>query len=399
MRSKKLLVGALFGGFLLLYLWLNASSVRSNSYREYTFGADVPRYTAIFKYGKVNSGKIATRHPLPVAISITFKQALAPLERQIGLPLYMKAPYALFGALAVLVAYAACKHVLGDTPLALMGAALFGFSGAVLYFASVPESYIITTFFSSLFILAFLKLTQEVSAKNLILLTLWYLLSVLSEALTAALLVIPLVYFAREFVTDAKTRIPLSVTVLACALLAFGSLSLSMHLVSGDAVIPYYFQFKGEQSAPAVPSLNALGEVALNFTFFGIGYPGYAVTHALVWEPSYSGFFTPSLLEYFKTKSGGAFFLLYAVLLYLLVRGASKNTRLKAALLAYILLRMVAVLLINPWESYLYLAPLVLPWLVLLLEPLNSYPPKATRAFTFLFLLVLALNNSLFYIL
>lgn len=398
MLDKKHFPVMLFLGFFLLYLYINFHNVRSDSYDAYPFGADVPRYTAIFKYDKINSGKIATRHPVPVYISIFYKRAFPSLENVIGKDLYVKVPYAFFGALGVLVGFYLSKQILEDPFHVLAFTLIYGFSGSILYFSSVPESYIITAFFSALYIYTFLKYKDRISWKSILILTLWYILSVLSEVLTAFLLVIPAVYFARDFINNKRVRLSLLTFLITSIFLAYIFLNITMHAISGDTLFSYYLAFKGDQSISLLDILNELGEVVLNFFFFSVGYPSYAVTHPLAWEPTYIGFFRPTLWEYFKIKTATGFIILYSILLTLYIKQAKTKNLLTFSLLAYIVLRAIAILFFNPWESYLYVAPTVLPLLVILIGQFKDYSGKMTRYFLCLFLLALIVNNLMFFI-
>ena len=372
--------------------------MRSDSYDDYPFGADVPRYTAIFKYDNFNSGKIATRHPIPVYISVFYKKAFPSLGNIIGKDLYMKAPYAFFGALGVLVGFYLSKQILDDPFHILAFTLIYGFSGSILYFSSVPESYIVTTFFSALYIYTFLKYKNRISWKSILLLTLWYILSVLSDVLTVFLIIIPAVYFTRDFINNKKVRFSLLTFLIISTFLAYIFLNITMHAISGDTLISYYIAFKGNQSISMLDTLKKLGEVALNFFFFSVGYPSYAVTHPLTWEPTYIGFFKPTLWEYFKIKTATGFIILYSILLVLFFKQVKAKNLLTFSLLAYIFLRVIAILFFNPWESYLYVAPTVLPLLVILIGQLKDNPEKPQRYFLYLFLLVLIVNNLLFFI-
>ena len=432
MLNTKYLPLIIFIAIFPIYLFLNADNIRSDSYDDYPFGADTPRYTAIFKYDKLNSGKIATRHAVPVYISVVYKKTFPFLEDKIGKDLYMKVPYALFGALTVLVAFYLSKLILETPSHRLAFTLIYGFSGAILYFASVPESYILTTFFASLYIYTFIKYKDNMSWKSISLLILWYVLSVLSEVLTASLLVIPAIYFLKDIFsvsrveaglapaqnnrksgdrkgtplhfkkifTVNKKRISLLIFFSLSVFLAYISLNYIMRMISGDTLISYYISFKeGNKSVQLLEILKESEEVFLNFFSFSIGYPSYAVTHPLSWAPDYIGFFKPTLWEYFKIKTGAIFIIFYSLFFISFIKQIKEKTLLTLSLLGYLLVRAIGILFFNPWEAYLYVAPTVLPLLVILMENFNDYPKKAISYFLYIFLFVLMVNNLLFFLL
>jgi len=399
MLNKKYFPLIIFVAIFPVYLFLNADNIHSDSYDDYPFGADVPRYTAIFKYDKLNSGKIATRHSVPVYISIFYKKYFPFLEKNIEKNLYMKVPYAFFGALTVLVAFYISKLITEIPSHRLAFTLIYGFSGAVLYFASVPESYIVTTFFSALYIYTFLKYKDNLSWKSIFLLILWYVLSVLSEVLTASLIIIPAIYFARDIIRNNKKRLSLLIFFAMSVFLAYMLLNYVMRIISGDTLIAYYISFKqGNESISLLGIIKEIREVVLNFFFFSVGYPSYSVTHPLAWDPSYIGFFKPTLWEYFKIKTATVFILFYSLFIISFIKQAKRKTLLTLSLFGYILIRFIGILFFNPWESYLYVTPAVLPLLVILMENINDYPKKAMGYFLYLFLLVHMVNNLFFYL-
>ncbi|MBL6960563.1 MAG: hypothetical protein ISR59_05600 [Anaerolineales bacterium] len=399
MLNKKYFPLLIFIAVFPVYLFLNADNIKSDSYDDYPFGADVPRYTAIFKYDKINSGKIATRHSVPVYINIFYKNLFPSFEDKIGKNLFMKFPYAFFGALTVTVAFYLSKLILETPSHRLAFTLIYAFSGAILYFSSVPESYIITTFFTALYIYTFLKYKDSLSWKSISLLILWYVLSVLSEVLTVSLIIIPAIYFAKDIFKNNKKRLSLLFFFTLSVFLAYILLNYVMRTISGDTLIAYYISFKeGNESIPLLSVFKEIGEVGLNFFFFSIGYPSYAVTHPLSWDPSYIGFFKPTLWEYFKIKTATVFILFYSLFFISFIKQAKRKTLLTLSFMGYILIRLIGILFFNPWESYLYVTPAVLPLLVILMENINDYPKKTAGYFLYLFLLVLMVNNLLFFL-
>ena len=173
-----------------------------------------------------------------------------------------------------------------------------------------------------------------------------------------------------------------------------------MRMISGDTLIAYYISFKeGNESVPLLNILKETGEVTLNFFFFSIGYPSYAVSHPLSWAPEYIGFFKPTIWEYFKIKTATLFIILYSLFFVSFIKQIKVKTLLTLSLLGYLLIRAIGILFFNPWEAYLYVAPTVLPLLVILMENINDYPKKAISYFLYIFLFVLMVNNLFFFLL
>lgn len=195
----------LFILFFGVYLTLSLNDISSRSNSDYPFGADVGRYREL-SLQKECGLILSTKHPLPVVIIGSANCLLGPFKSRMDARIAVKVTYALFGALSVLLAYSVAERVRLGSRFLLPFALIYGFSASIMYFSSVPETYMITTFFTSLYLLSFLSFAEEANFRTTFALTSSLILCVLSEIFLISLVMIPLVYFNTALFRDKGLR-------------------------------------------------------------------------------------------------------------------------------------------------------------------------------------------------
>lgn len=373
-----------FAFFSIVYFLTYLNSLSSTNLTAYPFGSDVPLY--LYERGN-------PEHPLVIALLSIWRWLLG-LTNMPTAPAYIKAPFALAGALNVTVAIAAFATIFDRWRVLLFGAC-YGCSLSVWYFGSVPESYGVSTLLYSIYLLIFLQ-----SAKHGI--TTWHatlmagtlLLALLNDASAVLLTLVPLVYYGGRAWSDRSIRTAATVQIGACLLFLVLVTAFTGFVQRYVSLFSNYAAATLGTSAPGVGNRVELLDALLNFFFFSIGAPSAEVTHASALFPSYVGFFEPSLLTYLRHPVTLLFLVFYGALLTF-VR-VQHTTRLMLAFLCLIGVRLALILVFNPGEAFLYTPVTTLPLLLVLFSYLESSRMRHKTAFVALLLLCTAGANFRF---
>ncbi len=368
---------AIVAGQFALFLLSNIDTIARTENSDYPFGSDVATY--------LHGQGMWDRHWLTTKFFSGYRKLLGLL----GVPfegIAAKAPFAAIGAANVAVAIAAFASLRQrfDVRSTIYGSC-FGFALSHWYFASVPESYALTTLLYSGYILGLIFLARSPVPQTLpsAALAMILLIALYNDISIVALTIIPLViYRAVLFSTPQGRRF---VFLHAAAV----SIFLFQNSLSKDLFAHYFNIYLAYTPIPNAIATRHMYEFDLtgaimNFFFYAIGAPQNETTYApLLAHPQYRGFFDPSPLSYLTSTISTIFLALYVWLISFI--RASRMTRLTVGLSTFILLRFLLVLAFNPVEAILYCGVIVLPLLLVLFQSFEAskFPYKTTFASTF----------------
>lgn len=368
--------------FGLLYLVSSWSLVSSGNFDDYAFGADSPRY--------VNGTGNSAFHPLTAKLLQVYR-ALLDLVSVDATPAVVKVPFAIAGALNVCVATVGFQ-TLFDRRRSLVYGATYGCTLVVWFFASIPESYVVTSLLYSVYLVAFFRgvrhgVTVRVGGVMVVALA----LAVLNDISALMLPVVPLTYYATRAWTESSLR-KMAYAHVGAAVVAVGALALFVD--SYGAHTTMVARLSPLASGSDVGLLRSVAQTLRNYLFFAIGAPTSTVTHAVPVYPGYVGFFEPSVTSYLHHPVSVAFLATYVVLISF-VR-VTRLTRLVLSLATLLVVRLVAIALFNPGESILYVSPVMLALLVCLFSFLEASESRFRTPVAATFAVVVAATNLRF---
>lgn len=383
-NPKTIAIALLFGLFLALYFFTGLHSQSSMSLDDYPFGADTPLYLA----KPITDKSLLMRHVTTVTLS----------NWLYSLPYGTKLLYSIIGALGVLVAYGVFSSFFGFG-LSMLGACIYGLSLGIWFFSSFPESYIVTSFFISAYILVFLKIKDDMSLKKLCLLSGVLTLAVINDITSLMLLLVPAVYFAGVIFRDRRITRKLIVHALIVMTVSYGILATISYKYQNMSPFGYfstlYTTYGNKDQQYTWRDMN---EPLLNSLFFTIAAPEETVTFHTKRYPLYQGFFNPSLTPYLSFMPSLLLLAMYLFLLFASARRIYSRPReiglFQLALWIFIVLRVIVFSgFVNPGEAFLYSSILVLPILVVLFVNFQALFPKYAEPFLAVFLILLLATN------
>ena len=368
-------------GMFLFYLFTQLPATFSNTPADWPFGTDMGAYV----YG---DGRVI-QHPISGRIVWYWRDFLTA----IGLPeshaLGNKIPYAAMGA-ASFVAFGHVFYALFKTWRAWLFAGCVGLSLMVWYYAGTPESYALTTFFYAAYFYCFVRCTEGTpsylfgGAAAVII-----FLAFVNDVSAPILLIMPVAYFGVRAFTDTRVR---NIALMHVGALVAGVICLSVLVdLFGEysKMVSEYTPF--ESADDGVGYNYGLIEPILNYFFFSIAAPAGSLTYISPMFPDYMGFFQPSMAGYFLNPFRLLFLFLYLAPLWFLRTTAIDRVIL--AMLAFVMMRFIAIVLFNPSETIIYASVVALPILAVVFFLIERSQFKHKGLFAGLFLLALFGSN------
>ncbi|OGQ93669.1 MAG: hypothetical protein A2284_03655 [Deltaproteobacteria bacterium RIFOXYA12_FULL_61_11] len=396
---KKLLPGILlFSGFFLLYLHLNQIRVASVSFYDQACGADTPVYVRIVS-GAPDSTWWSSRHPLVQVLLVLYSSWYSQMSALLSPLLAQKLPFALCGAGCVVLVYA-LGLLLGGGRLTASALALFcGCSGSFLFFATTPESGIVSTFFSTAYLCWVQHHRDRTTWGSIAGAILLYCCAVLSDILCAALVVIPLAHamqLRKRSVLVATRHVLAGFLGLA---LAYTMLE-GLFLLRGENLWAYYSMFTAKNYYCRLVTDRPLQCLFLGLLVQPLALPSHTVAFAQpMYHPPYFGYFEPTITTYGTSLPGTVFlFCLIVGWGFLILRLLRSWDWLSGAYCAMLGGRLCVLYGVAPHETFLVSAPLLPPLAVILTMPLLHTRGFSGRAVFFLLAVVLAACNLPFFI-
>ncbi len=376
----------------LIYYATNLYSINSKELNDYPFSSDVAMYA--FGDGAPEG------HRLTTLLLRTYRYLITSLFGLQETAARIKLPFALMGAANFVVAVAAFSHFFGGfRPRTILYGLCYAFSFMVWYFASVPESYALTTLLYSVYIYVFLRFGKErITLRTSITLTIVFLAALYNDLSVLLLLAVPAIYFGFRLATEPDIR--------RCVMLHMAAFA--VYLVHNVAVDHFFFRYwlSLKINSPIDQGSGLMGyvynhnisELITAFFLHGVGAPSTDLPHATGRAPFpyYKGFFDPSLYNYFDDPTSLFFFAIF-IWLVTFIR-VSKATRVIVALAGFVAVRMAFVALYNPAEAILYPILSMLALMLILFYFLEVSTFKYKTALVALLLTSIVTTNAKFFI-
>ena len=339
----------------------------------------------------------ASRHPLFALVAPHLYElgqvAYRAIDGHLGRNLTTAFPSALLGGLNVCLAFWLFLLNHPNRRAALGFSLLYGFSTSTWFYSSLPESYVMTAFWTNLFLLSLVKLGR--ANPGTARLALLNGLASLCAPHQILLAVVPGFYWlrTRRWKTVLTNTAVYSLGLIAAFVIPY---VLFLELFGAGFRFPDRF-IRSYASVVHLIDPDAYVIPIVNFLIFSVVGP---VMHPMMYHASHPGFD-----HSFSTvvASVPATWLIVAVP-YLLLAGRSllglrRSPARLAALLpgisALIVSNIIFFAYFNPFEVFLYSMPLVLPWLLVLHSGfLRSMDSKWAGALLLL-VVVTAVNSSL----
>lgn len=388
-RDDRFAICLLGLGMFLIYWLSGIDEVSLPEFADYPFGADVPTYNNYNGYDF---------HPLSLVMSRAFGWVVTALGVE-DFALTRKLPFAVLGAGCCMVAALTFRALMGERYRihALVGGACFGLSLIVWFYGRTPESYMLTTLLYSGYLYVVVLIAQHgvTLARGSIgsIAAVVFLLAVANDITAFILLTAPVLLFGvRLFKEEGLRRIVIYHVVLVTPYVL-------MHLAFDHRFMWYFGLVTEYAPAAGMVSTHSDGVVhsvftpVVQFFFHSVVAPASETTHAPWTEyPTYQGYFTPSLIEYFSRPLSVAALALY-VSLFLFWRPA-RMSRLLWALLAVVGARFVFAAAFNPQEAILYSSVAIMPLFAVLFANLAQSRFRYGLALMATFAVSLAAANA-----
>jgi len=313
-------------------------------------------------------------------------------------PAWAKLPEMLFGLATLIMAMAV--FAIANKKLsvrAVIYGTCVGLSLVVWYFASVPESYALTTALYTAYVLGLVAAVRfGLSVPLIASMGAVFFVALYNDVSIFFLTLVPAVMYGLRLATEKLPRLFVLVH------LAGASVYLVHNIISYDFIrryLGFFFEYSplGAESLAdnRAYDLNVGGAV-MHFFFYSLAAPREELTYA-PWTayPGYRGFFDPSPLSYFGSV-GPALFLILYLGLFAFVR-LSMVTRLVLSLASYVALRFALVMAFNPVEAILYASVAILPILFVLFHFLEQSSFRWKTAYAGAFALTLFVTNAQFF--
>lgn len=375
--------------FLVIYFISGFNNLNSYSNEDYPLEADGGAYYRMFSGGWLNDD-LALKHSITITFAIVVREIAQGLEGFLNKKIIIKAFFAIIGIINLLISWEIFCFYNKENSLLLT--LIYGFSASIWFFSSIPESYIISVLFASLYLFLFLKFQNSWNFKNIFLLTAPLILGILNDITLIILLVIPLVFYNKELIKNAKERYLFIIHGLSAFLVIHIVLNFLSQRVHELSIYKYYLTYKQIWGLDTTSKgLYELHELLLNMLFFSIGFPSGQASYSSNIFPGYDKTFLPSLLQYFEHTFSTIFLLLFIILIVIFIYGffTYRNT-MSCALLSFIALKMGIIFWVHPWSSFMFSIVVNLPWLIVL----SYYLQKSRFKYKTAFLIVFSYFNS-----
>lgn len=372
-----------------LYFVSDLSILGDDAYDRYPFGSDVPAYSH-------NEG-MPDIHLLKTVQLRVYRAVLDALGIA-ETPVWAKLPEMLLGLATLIMAMAAFS--IANAKLSVRNiiyGACVGLALIVWYFASVPESYALTTALYTAYMLGLVVATRfGLSVPLIAAMSVVFFLCLYNDVSILFLTLVPAFMYGLRLATEKLPRL------FVLAHVAGAGLYLADNIINRDSITRYlgffleYSPLDAQNHADnRTYDLDVVGSV-MHFFFYSLAAPRDELTYA-PWTsyPDYYGFFDPSPLNYFSGVVPALFLILYLGL-FAFVR-LSLVTRLVAGFAAFVGLRFALVMAFNPVEAILYASVAILPILFVLFHFLEKSNFRWKTAYAGAFALVLLAANTHFF--
>lgn len=302
-------------------------------------------------------------------------------------------PIAFLGLLNILTAFFIFKSLLKNSISALVFAVAYGLFFGIWFYASFPETYILTITFINLFLLITIRNPDKIHQANcLIALAIINATAVLVSFHLMSLAVIPLfcLFFWERKSFLPKTILYLLIT-MAIVIISYqiaGTINKEFSFIQIMKYLKDYQSTWGSHSFAHFINIEAVLNTVLNFFFYSIG-----IIYVPPWDTSKLSFAG----TYFNTISGTVFIFSYLFFIVVCLRGLRKTGFVKERrfqiLLLWICVNILYFIYFNPQEAFLYGAFIHLPWLVILGYGYKQSSFRYKKLVLGLFILALFLNN------
>ncbi len=379
------LIAMLFVLFFLLYQ-LSFALQSTKFPLTWCFGAD-----SMEEVYKGTSKTIAShKHPL-------FSLLTTPLYN-IGSIIYSKIPeshmanmtlafpVALFGAANVCLSFIIFMKNYPSQRIALLFSLLYGVSATTWVFSSFPETYVITAFFTNIFLLTLI--CQSNSSSSIALVSVTNALACYASPQQIFLAIIPCISY---LITGNWSK------------QAFGSVAKYLFVLVILFLIPYevYIKCVGSGWKLAPVYLSVYGEiqrffvqewyavVLMNFLLFSVVGP--SVHPSLFTDPSLAVIGEVSCLWIFAA----VFYIILVVRsLVSLKKSSAKLKILYPGIMFFVVFYLSFFIYFFPKESFIYTLPSLLPWYLLIHSGYTAFYSWKWQVCLALFILIIIINNS-----
>lgn len=370
MRVRAVNAGLVVGGLSFLLYWATASVLAAQGTTGH-FGADAHLYQGI-AFGNVFD-RTTRFHPVTVAMAVAWMKVVSPLQSWLALPQLLNALFALVGAAGAGAATAVFAALM-PRRLAIACGCICASTLACWYFSAIPESKIVTAALSNFYLLAYVHMRHQPTAKGVAILSAVLALACLNEIVSLLLVAIPIV----DTVWRKGVRWSHGRWIVAHAMVVPLCLLVLEVLVNGRLVAPtpdtesqshlsmlVYYVLKNDHS------LDSLYAFAVNWLVFNFAAP---TPTAPMW-PQAGGYFEPSVAPFLGSVPAVTLVALLGLIL-LLPRLAANRAPLSAdtaSLLVaggcYALARAAFFFVFNPAEPLLFSPAVTLPHAMMILVP------------------------------
>lgn len=367
-------------------------SITSKELNDYPFSSDVAMYA--FGDGAPEG------HRLITLLMLNYRYLIFTF---LGFPetsALVKLPCAIMGAANFAVVLAVFTHFFGGFGLrTALYSLCYAFSFMVWYFASVPESYALTTLLYSIYIYVLLRFGKDaITPRTAIALTIVFFAALYNDLSVLLLLIVPTIYFGFRLATEPDIR--------RCVILHTAAFTVYLlHNVAVDHFFwRYWLSFKINSPVDQGGGLTGyvynhnIVDLITAFFLHGVGSPSVELPHATgrVPFPYYKGFFDPTLYNYFDDPTSLLFLVMF-ILLVAFIR-VSKATRMIAALTGFVTIRLGFIALYNPAEAILYPILSMLALMLILFYFLEASSFRYKTAFAALLLTSIVATNAKFFL-
>jgi hypothetical protein len=366
--------------------------------RQHLFGSDAVLYVSMsdaHTFDRIGSfyniDRVTRFHPTTTVMAWVWMNVFTPLAVWMSPEQLLRTMFAAVGAVGVWAAMIAFAAFVPRRQVALWGT-IYAVSLGVWFFSSIEESKIVTATSATLYLVAYLQLRRQWTARVALGLTAILLVACLNEIVAAFLVVIPVVDTLASRRWDLRCGRWIAVHGIA-ALVAFALLEGVVRPYTGSATT----------EGPAGEATSHFGMLIFylthndfswaslygflaNWLFFNIAAPSEVTTFAALPEwPQFQGFFEPSLANYLSSPVSVTLALLFGVMLaaslVVLMRREKIDVPLPGVLLGlltYALLRGGFYYVVNTRECFLYSSGTTLAHLLMLstLFAASKFPAK-----------------------
>jgi len=393
--------------------WLSALVLESRD-EMYLFGADTPLYMELAKgdvFSRIGSNyhldRVARFHPVTTALAVAWMESLSPLTHWVTPQHLLKAMFAAVGAVGVWAAMSAFAAVIPRRYVMLLGV-IYAASLGIWYFASIEESKIVTATLTALYIATYLHLRNRWTMRGAVVLTAILLLACLNEVVAGFLVIIPVVdtlvrrgwdlrhgrWIAWHGLVAPVAFLFLEGVVNARLVGVGTDLEGKSHL----SMLVYYVSRSDDFSATSLYSF------LVNWLFFSIAAPTVRTSLAPPAWPQYTGYFEPTLANYFSSPVSAGLVGVFGVMLVASVlpryrqEDAGSLNALLLALFAYALLRGTFFFVLNPGECLLFSSGVTLAHILLISIPFTASRLPAKQGLLAALAVLLFITNGRFII-